>query len=64
MPSLNVFVRRNGTVHHFYNTELLFAPAEAGLDARHVDIMWPLWNVFDFTPDGRGTTWYPSVTYK
>ncbi len=64
MPSLNVFVRRQGRVHHFYNTELLFARCEPGQDARHVDLIWPLWNVFDFTPNGRGADWYPSLTYK
>ena len=29
LPSLNVFVRRDGVVHHFYNTELL---GKAGID--------------------------------
>ena len=63
MPSLNVFVRRGGAIHHFYHTELLFAPTEPGQDARHVDLIWPLWNVFDFTPDGRGTDCYPKLAY-
>jgi predicted dithiol-disulfide oxidoreductase (DUF899 family) len=63
IPSLNVFVRRGGKIHHFYNTELLFAPRAAGQDGRHVDLIWPLWNLFDFTPEGRGTDWYPKLTY-
>src|SRR5262249_29608205 len=63
MPSLNVFVRRGGTTRHAYNTELLFTPREPGQDGRHVDAIWPLWNVFDFTPDGRGTGWYPKLKY-
>jgi len=63
MPSLNVFVRRDGKMRHFYNTELLFAPSEPGQDQRHVDMVWPLWNLFDFTPDGRGTNWYPKLAY-
>jgi hypothetical protein len=25
-----------------------------GQDARHVDLIWPLWNLFDFAPEGRG----------
>lgn len=62
-PSLNVLVRRDGKIYHFYNTELLFAPREAGQDGRHVDMIWPLWNLFDFTPDGRGTDWYPKLKY-
>jgi predicted dithiol-disulfide oxidoreductase (DUF899 family) len=63
-PSLNVFVRRGGTMHHFYNTELLFAPKEPGQDGRHVDSIWPIWNVFDFTPDGRGEKWHPKLRYE
>jgi len=63
MPSLNVFVRRNGKIHHFYNTELLFAPTERGQDSRHVDLLWPVWNLFDLTPDGRGTNWQPRLRY-
>jgi predicted dithiol-disulfide oxidoreductase (DUF899 family) len=64
LPSLNVFVRRDGAIHHTYNSELLFAPAEPGQDGRHVDSIWPLWNVLDFTPDGRGEKWYPSLLYE
>jgi predicted dithiol-disulfide oxidoreductase (DUF899 family) len=63
LPSLNVFVRRNGKIHHFYHTELLFAPQEPGMDGRHVDLIWPIWNMFDFTPEGRGADWYPRLRY-
>jgi predicted dithiol-disulfide oxidoreductase (DUF899 family) len=63
LPSLNVFVTRDGRIHHFYQSELLFAPSEKGQDGRHVDMIWPLWNMFDFTPDGRGTNWYPRLRY-
>ena len=63
LPSLNVFVRREGKIHHFYNTELLFAPQEPGMDGRHIDSIWPIWNMFDFTPEGRGTDWYPRLSY-
>ena len=62
-PALNVFVRRDGQIHHFYNTELLYAPFEPGQDGRHVDLIWPLWNLFDLTPDGRGEKWYPRLSY-
>ncbi len=63
LPALNVFVRRNGKIHHFYNTELLYVKAEPGQDGRHVDLIWPLWNLFDYTPEGRGTDWYPELKY-
>jgi predicted dithiol-disulfide oxidoreductase (DUF899 family) len=64
LPMLNVFVRRNGRIHHWYGTELLFAPSDPGQDGRHVDSFWPLWNLFDLTPEGRGTTWYPRLRYE
>jgi predicted dithiol-disulfide oxidoreductase (DUF899 family) len=64
LPSLNIFVRRDGKVYHAYNTELLFAPKDPGQDGRHVDMIWPLWNLFDFTPEGRGKDWYPKLKYS
>lgn len=63
MPMLNVFRRDGGTIRHFYGTELLYAKEEPGQNARHVDLIWPLWNVLDFTPQGRGSDWYPKLDY-
>ena len=37
LPALNVFLRRDGRIHHTYATELLFALTEPGQDGRHVD---------------------------
>ena len=63
-PLLHVFVRRGGAVHHFYTTELAFAPSEPGQHPRHIDQMWPLWQLFDLTPEGRGTDWFPRLRYE
>jgi predicted dithiol-disulfide oxidoreductase (DUF899 family) len=63
-PSLNVFVRRSGKIHHSYHSELLLVPPEPGQNQRHIDMIWPLWNLLDFTPEGRGLDWYPSLTYR
>jgi predicted dithiol-disulfide oxidoreductase (DUF899 family) len=63
LPMLNVFARRGGEIRHMYGTEMLFAPVQPGQDARHVDIIWPLWNLFDLTPEGRGGDWYPALEY-
>ncbi|MBT8137146.1 MAG: DUF899 family protein [Gammaproteobacteria bacterium] len=60
MPMLNVFSRHDGAIVHRYGTELMVADAEPGQDPRHVDPVWPLWNLLDFTPDGRGEG-YPQV---
>jgi predicted dithiol-disulfide oxidoreductase (DUF899 family) len=54
-PMLNVFVNDGGEVRHFWGTELMYAPREEGEDPRHVDFIWPIWNLFDLTPEGRGT---------
>ena len=62
-PIATVFVRRDGRIRHFYSTELFFAPTESGLHPRHVDFVWPLWNVLDLTPEGRGTDWSPQLEY-
>lgn len=62
-PILNVFHRDGGVIRHAYATELLFAPSEPGQDARHIDMIWPLWNVLDFTPEGRGSDFYPRLSY-
>jgi predicted dithiol-disulfide oxidoreductase (DUF899 family) len=63
MPMLNVFRRSGGTVRHFYGSELLYAKAEPGQDPRHVDLVWPLWNVLDLIAEGRGGDWYPKLEY-
>ena len=62
-PALNVFARRDGRIHHTYSTELLYTKADPGQDGRHVDLIWPLWNMFDLTPDGRGEKWNPKLEY-
>ena len=63
-PSLNVFARRGGKIHHFFHSELVLVPSDPGQNQRHVDMIWPLWNLLDFTPEGRGSDWYPSLTYR
>ena len=63
IPSLNVFVKRGNRINHFYQTELVFLPADKGQNQRHIDMAWPLWNLLDFTPEGRGTDWFPQIQY-
>ncbi len=62
-PLATVFVRRDGKIHHFWSSELFFTPGEESQDPRHVDFMWPMWAVFDRTPDGRGDT-HPKLDYS
>ena len=63
LPMLNVFHRDGDTIRHFWGSELLFEPPDPGQDPRHGETIDPLWNLFDFTPEGRGTDWYPDLSY-
>lgn len=67
LPMLNVFVKRGDSVHHSWASELM---SEPGLDLggrksepRHVDLVWPLWNLLDLTPEGRGEETQPKLSY-
>ncbi|MGH9822931.1 MAG: DUF899 family protein [Blastocatellia bacterium] len=64
LPSLNVFQKTPDGIFHFYHSELLYVPSEKGQDGRHVDLIWPIWNVLDYTPGGRGSSWYPKHSYN
>jgi predicted dithiol-disulfide oxidoreductase (DUF899 family) len=61
LPMANVFVRREGRIHHFWGSELFARPFPSG-NPRHVDMLWPLWNALDLSPGGRGE-WYPALDY-
>lgn len=54
MPMMNIFQKTNDGIKHHWGSELMFYKAEEGQNGRHIDMMWPLWNVLDLTPDGRG----------
>ena len=60
LPICNVFVKRDDGVHHFWASEMFFAPTE--WHPRHVDLLMPLWHYLDLTPEGRGD-FFPSLDY-
>ena len=62
-PALNVFQKSSEGIFHFYSAEQLYSPTDEGQQSRHVDLLWPIWNMFDLTPEGRGTDWYPKHAY-
>jgi predicted dithiol-disulfide oxidoreductase (DUF899 family) len=62
-PMLNVFHRDGQTIRHFWGSELFYAPTEPGQETRHVGTLEPLWNLFDLTPEGRGTDWDEQLNY-
>ncbi len=63
MPMLNVFRRDANGVRHFWSSELLYVPAEPGQEYRHNDLIDPLWNLLDTTPEGRGD-FEPALAYS
>jgi predicted dithiol-disulfide oxidoreductase (DUF899 family) len=63
LPMANVFVQREGRIHHFWGSELFARPFPNG-NPRHVDMLWPLWNALDLAPEGRGERWYPALDYE
>jgi len=62
-PALNVFARRGDTIHHFWGGEMGPESADPGQDPRGAPDLMPLWTFLDTTPEGRGATWYPSLSY-
>ena len=63
-PMLNVFHRDGQTIRHFWGSELLYAPTDPGQDPRHVGTLETLWNLFDFTPEGRPSDWHEQLSYR
>lgn len=62
LPLCNVFTKSDDGIHHFWASEMLFAPLDG--HARQIDLLWPLWNFLDLTPEGRGTDWLPQLEYS
>ena len=64
MPIVNVFVRDGDQFRHTWASELMYAPRDEGMEPRHVDLIWPIWNVMDMTPGGRGSQPdFPALRY-
>jgi predicted dithiol-disulfide oxidoreductase (DUF899 family) len=63
-PMLTVFHRDGGRIFHFWSSEMLYAASDPGQDPRHVGTLEPLWNLFDFTREGRPMTWDEEIEYE
>ena len=61
-PALDVWVKQDGKVLHFWGSEL-GETSDPGEDPRGAPDPTPLWNLLDLTPGGRGTDWYPKLSY-
>jgi predicted dithiol-disulfide oxidoreductase (DUF899 family) len=58
----NVFRKHGGTIHHFWGSEMSFAPTAPNQHHRAGDLADPLWGLLDMTPEGRGD-FFPKVSY-
>ena len=63
VPGFSVFTRHNEAIRHFYSSEMGGEMADPGQDPRGAPEMDPLWSMLDYTPEGRGTDWYPKLDY-
>jgi len=62
-PGFHVFTRRDGTVRHFWSSEMGGVTADPGQDPRGAPDQMPLWTILDATPEGRAPHWYPKLSY-
>jgi predicted dithiol-disulfide oxidoreductase (DUF899 family) len=63
IPAFHVFTRRDGTIRHFWASELSGKTADPGQDSRGAPDLMPIWTILDATPEGRGKDWYPRLEY-
>lgn len=60
IEQVSVFTRDGDRVLHVYSSGAELGP---GQRERGIDLLSPVWNLFDLTPEGRGD-WYPSFDYE
>lgn len=59
-----VVYRRDGDrVRLFWASEMTMEMADPGQDPRDAPDIAALWSILDLTPGGRGTDWYPKLSY-
>jgi predicted dithiol-disulfide oxidoreductase (DUF899 family) len=59
--AISVFTRdADGTLRHFYSGHPWLGD---DFKERGIDLLTPVWNLLDLTPQGRGE-WYPSLEYE
>ncbi|WP_114952627.1 DUF899 family protein [Sphingosinicella terrae] len=61
VPGYTVFTRRDGTIRHFWSAEMDMS--DPGQDPRGAPDLDPLWTLLDTVPEGRGSDWYPKLSY-
>lgn len=64
VSNMNVFRRTPEGMFHFWASELVDHPMEDIGSNRHVDMIWPMWNLLDMIPEGRGDIMVPRQNYR
>ena len=62
-PALIVYRRDGDKVRLFWSGEMPAEAADPGQDPRTAPDIASLWSILDLTPGGRGTDWYPKLSY-
>ena len=57
MPTYNIFSKTDDGIFHLLGCEMFSVAPESGQNPRGIDSIWPLWNLLDLTPGGRGANW-------
>jgi predicted dithiol-disulfide oxidoreductase (DUF899 family) len=60
---MNVFHKSADGIFHTWGSELVSHPMPDG-SPRHVDMVWPYWNLLDMTPEGRGDRPVPIQNFE
>lgn len=63
VSAMNVFKKTPDGIFHFWSSELVRRPMDNG-HPRHVDMIWPMWNLLDMTPGGRGDAMVPKQDFE
>ena len=62
-PALIVFRKDGDQVRLFWSSSMSGEMADPGQDPRDAPDIASLWSILDLTPEGRGTDWYPKLSY-
>lgn len=62
-PVIAVFQKDGDKVRYFFVEQMPIEAADPGQDPRGAVDIAPLWNILDYTPQGRGKEWYPKLSY-
>jgi predicted dithiol-disulfide oxidoreductase (DUF899 family) len=62
-PALAVFKRDGDKVRLFWASEMTKEMADPEQDPRDAPDIASLWSILDLTPGGRGSDWYPKLSY-